>query len=201
MYQHTPQRLALHRYRRHCVPRTLDYRDSLELPPLLDAAGRRDYARWWLWLDGEKVLSTPSSVSLCVPRAWRNRFADEVVPPDVDDSLMVESQPPVMRRVSASQLSLDASRGLRVGLEPLHGLGRLITPRKTTGPFATSATMGLAPRLAHRRTPNCALSKLPNGCVEGAPTSEARREPNSGPAVGRSPRTHGSAAAGKEPRL
>jgi hypothetical protein len=45
-------------------------------------------------------------------RAWRDRFPDEAVPPDVGDSLTFESQPPVMRRVPASQLSLDASRVL-----------------------------------------------------------------------------------------
>ena len=112
----------------------------------------------------ERRCSAPPPLSrFAYHRAWRNRFADEAVPPDVDDSLTFESQPPVMRRVPASQLSLDASRALAsraLKYRAVRVTQRIVDNDKAFRHFC--ATMGLAPRLAQRHTPTSALSKLPN---------------------------------------
>jgi hypothetical protein len=103
--------------------------------------------------------------------AWRDRFADEAVPPDVEDSLTFESQPPVMRRVLASQLSLDASRVLASRAwkyRALRVIERIVDNDKAFRHFC--ATMPLQPRLAQRHTPTSALSKLPNDPVQRAAT-------------------------------
>ena len=120
------------------------------------------------------MLSTPPLPRFAYHRVWRNRFADEAVPPDVDDSLMFESQSPVMCRVPASQLSLDASRGLAsraLKYRAIRVTQRIVDNDKAFRHFC--ATTGWAPRLAQRHMPTSALSKLPNARVQGAATASA----------------------------
>ena len=149
--------------------------------------------------DGSDLMERRCSAPPPPPRfayhlAWRDRFADEAVPPDVDDNLTFESQPPVMRRVPASQLSLDASRVLAsraLKYRAVRVTQRIVDNDKAFRHFC--ATMQLPPRLAQRHTPTSALSKLPNVGNDRAPACAARRVPKS-KALGRSGRLLGWAS-------